>query len=79
MKSKVLNCYEEVHSRQSPILLITNNKSIKKENCIYIPYNKSFGSLLGIIPLQLIAYYLSIHKNINPDQPKNLAKVVTVE
>ena len=78
-EAKVLNCYEEVHSRQSPILLITNNKSIKKKNCIYIPYNKSFGSLLGIIPLQLMAYYLSIHKNINPDQPKNLAKVVTVE
>ena len=78
-ESKVLNCYEEVHSRHSPILLISNNKSIKKENCIYIPQNKSFGSLLGIIPLQLMAYYLSIRKKINPDQPKNLAKVVTVE
>ena len=39
----------------------------------------SFGSLIGIIPLQLMAYYCSIHKGINPDKPKNLAKVVTVE
>ena len=78
-ESKILNCYEEVKSRYSPILLITNNKGIKKDNCIYVPQNKSFNSLLGIIPLQLIAYYLSIRKNINPDQPKNLAKVVTVE
>ena len=78
-ESKVLNCYEEVHSRNSPIIFITNNKKIKKENTIYIPYNKSFSSLLGVIPLQLIAYYLSIKKGINPDKPKNLAKVVTVE
>ena len=32
-----------------------------------------------MIPLQLLAYYLSTYKNINPDIPKNLAKVVTVE
>jgi glucosamine--fructose-6-phosphate aminotransferase (isomerizing) len=36
-------------------------------------------SLLGIIPTQLLAYYLSVNKGINPDKPKNLAKVVTVE
>lgn len=78
-ETKVLNCYEEIHSRHSPILFITNNKSIKKKHCIYVPQNKSFGSLLGVIPLQLMAYYLSIQKQINPDQPKNLAKVVTVE
>jgi glucosamine--fructose-6-phosphate aminotransferase (isomerizing) len=76
---KVLNCYEEVASRKSPIIFITNNKMIKKENTIYIPYNESFSSLLGIIPLQLIAYELSILRGINPDKPKNLAKVVTVE
>jgi len=32
-----------------------------------------------ILPLQIIAYELSLSKNINPDMPKNLAKVVTVE
>ena len=53
--------------------------NIKYPNSIYIPNNKSFSSLLGIIPLQLIAYYLSIKRGINPDKPKNLAKVVTVE
>jgi glucosamine--fructose-6-phosphate aminotransferase (isomerizing) len=36
-------------------------------------------SLLGIIPIQLLAYYLSVNKGINPDKPKNLAEVVTVE
>jgi glucosamine--fructose-6-phosphate aminotransferase (isomerizing) len=79
---KILNCYEEVNSRNSPILLITNDNSVvNKINCdnILIPENKSYASLLGIIPIQLFAYYLSINRNINPDKPKNLAKVVTVE
>ncbi len=80
---KIRNCYEEVKSRYAPILLISNNDKIDHENKIIIPYNKTFGSLLGVIPLQLIAYYNSINNkkypNINPDLPKNLAKVVTVE
>jgi glucosamine--fructose-6-phosphate aminotransferase (isomerizing) len=76
---KVLNCYEEVASRKSPIIFITNNTHMQKENTIYIPYNESFSSLLSIIPLQLIAYKISVLRGINPDKPKNLAKVVTVE
>jgi len=80
--SKVYNCFEEVHSRNSPVYMITNNENIVlKRECeiIKVRYNKSYSSLLCIIPLQLIAYYISINKNINPDIPKNLAKVVTVE
>ena len=79
---KIYNCFEEVHSRNSPILLITNNNEITlNKNCtlINIVKNNSYSSLLGIIPLQLLAYYLSINRGINPDIPKNLAKVVTVE
>ena len=38
-----------------------------------------FIGLLSVIALQLLAYNLSILKNINPDQPRNLAKVVTVD
>jgi glucosamine--fructose-6-phosphate aminotransferase (isomerizing) len=48
-------------------------------NIFLIPYNISYASLLGIIPVQLFAYHLSINRGINPDKPKNLAKVVTVE
>jgi glucosamine--fructose-6-phosphate aminotransferase (isomerizing) len=80
--AKTINCFEEVHSRNSPILMITNNQNINlKRSCkvIKIPKNNSYSSLLGIIPLQLLAYYLSIRRGINPDIPKNLAKVVTVE
>ena len=80
-ESKIINCYQEVASRNAPILFITNNKEIHDVSCdiIWVPENNTYASLLGIIPIQLLAYYLSIHKGINPDKPKNLAKVVTVE
>ncbi len=74
----IRNCYEEVKSRYAPILVITNN-NINHDNKIIIPYNKTFSSLLAIIPMQIIAYYCSLNKKINPDIPRNLAKVVTVE
>lgn len=81
--SKIMNCLQEVSSRNSPIILITNQgsklHSLQNVVTINVRENTSYSSLLGAIPLQLIAYYLSIEKGINPDKPKNLAKVVTVE
>ena len=82
-RAKTLNCYQEVASRNSPIILITNDITISAEiqsdDIIYVPENNTYASLLGIIPIQLLAYRLSINRGINPDKPKNLAKVVTVE
>ena len=81
--SKIMNCLQEVSSRSSPIVFITNQwskiNSLSNMVTINIRENTSYSSLLGAIPLQLLAYYLSIEKGINPDKPKNLAKVVTVE
>ena len=75
-----MNCYEEIKSRNAPIILITN-KMIEnlKGDIIVIPNNKHFSGLLSLIPLQLLAYSLSINNMNNPDKPRNLAKVVTVE
>ena len=49
------------------------------EEIIKIPYNNTYSNLLSIIPIQIIAYKISLLKGINPDFPRNLAKVVTVE
>jgi len=81
-RAKTINCYQEVASRGAPILMISNDMTLSNEitcDIIYVPENKSYASLIGIIPIQLLAYHLSINKGINPDKPKNLAKVVTVE
>ena len=81
-RNKIINCCQEISSRDAPILLITNDNTVSAElscDTVLIPENKTYSSLLGIIPLQLLAYYLSVKRGINPDTPKNLAKVVTVE
>lgn len=69
--NKSNNAYQELLSRNANVIVI--GETIKT------PINKSFQEIINIIPLQLIAYYISIDKGYNPDMPKNLAKVVTVE
>jgi glucosamine--fructose-6-phosphate aminotransferase (isomerizing) len=73
------NAYHEVKSRKASIVIITNKYMKDIENVIYIPQNNTYNNILSIIPLQMLAYKLSLSKGINPDMPKNLAKVVTVE
>ena len=78
-KEKILNCYYEIKARDAPIIVVSNLELVKDTVGIIIPENKYFGSLLNIIPLQLLAYHMSVLKNLDPDKPRNLAKVVTVE
>lgn len=75
------NAYNEIKSRNAKVLFITDNISAikEKENVILIPENRNYGEIFTVIILQLLAYKLSIARGINPDFPKNLAKVVTVE
>jgi glucosamine--fructose-6-phosphate aminotransferase (isomerizing) len=80
---KASNAYDEIKSREAFILKITDksihpsSKSVSNE--IIVPENATFASLLAIIPIQLLSYELSVLKGYNPDMPRNLAKVVTVE
>ena len=76
---KNMNAFHEMRSRNANVIIVTNNKLKGMDNILYIPYNETYNSLLGIIPMQMLAYKLSVKKGINPDMPKNLAKVVTVE
>lgn len=79
--SKNENAYNEIKSRHASIIVITNNynNSFDKKNIIYTPTNNTYQDILSIIPLQMLSYKLSVSKGINPDMPKNLAKVVTVD
>ena len=77
--SKSMNAYEEIVSRHANIIMITDKQDCDKSNCIIIPYNETFRDLLCIIPIQFMAYELSLSRGLNPDMPRNLAKVVTVE
>ena len=84
--SKNRNAYYEVKSREAAIIIITNTDTFtldenKNNNDfrLIVPYNKTYNAILNVIPLQLIAYKLAVSKGLNPDMPRNLAKVVTVE
>lgn len=76
---KIKNCYYEIRARNANVFVFSTVSFTDNSETVLIPDNKYFSSLLNIIPLQLLAYYISVSKNINPDKPRNLAKVVTVE
>lgn len=69
---------EEVKTRGAIVYEISYD-ALEEDNSIILPRNKTFIGLLAVIVLQLLSYNLSVLKGINPDRPRNLAKVVTVD
>lgn len=81
---KIVSNIVEVKTRGAFVLAVTNedNKDIQKNTdyVFYIPKtNKNFTGLMATIPMQLFAYYVAVAKGCEVDQPRNLAKSVTVE
>jgi glucosamine--fructose-6-phosphate aminotransferase (isomerizing) len=81
---KVISNIEEVRARRGKIIVIAN-KNDKKINAladhvIYIPeICQVLLPILAVIPLQLLSYYIAVKRGCDVDQPRNLAKSVTVE
>jgi glucosamine--fructose-6-phosphate aminotransferase (isomerizing) len=72
----------EVHARGSYNIVITDNPKLAQgiaDDVVTVPSNGPLSALLAVVPLQLIAYELSLKKGINPDKPRHLAKAVTVD
>lgn len=79
---KSISNVQEVISRGAKVLAITNQDVEKKgfDTIIKIPeVTTEISPVLSIIPLQLLAYYISTEKGLDVDKPRNLAKSVTVE
>lgn len=76
---KTENAYNEIASRDANIIYITNYTKCKKNNIILVPNSNIYSELMVSIAIQMIAYKISLERSANPDMPKNLAKVVTVE
>ena len=73
---------EECKARGAEVYIITDNANLAKgidDTPIIIPENGLLTPLIATLPLQLIAYELSLLKGINPDVPRNLAKAVTTD
>jgi glutamine---fructose-6-phosphate transaminase (isomerizing) len=78
-ENKNINAYEEIITRNAEVITITNANYDDRKHLINVPTNNTFQDLLCMIPLQILAYKLSLKRGLNPDMPRNLAKVVTVE
>jgi len=81
---KVLSNIQEVKARKGRILAIVNEEDnhIDKmvDHVIRVPKTiDMLQPILSVIPLQLLAYHIAVKKGLNVDQPRNLAKSVTVE
>jgi glucosamine--fructose-6-phosphate aminotransferase (isomerizing) len=81
---KIISNVQEVVARKGRVIaIVTKADDIIKslaEHVIEIPdTEESFSPLLSVIPLQLLSYYIAVGLGKNVDQPRNLAKSVTVE
>ena len=81
---KVMSNIQEVLARQGRIIAVANEDDTEIERyakyVIRVPRTYGFlGPILNIIPLQLLAYYIAVERGCDVDQPRNLAKSVTVE
>ena len=81
---KTISNIQEIKARGGKVIVVvTEGDCIVAEMadyCIWIPKTaECLTPLLSSIPLQLFAYYIAVNKGRNVDQPRNLAKSVTVE
>jgi glucosamine--fructose-6-phosphate aminotransferase (isomerizing) len=81
---KVISNIQEVKARKGKVIAIVTqgDTEVKKmaDYCIEIPdANEAFLPLIATIPLQLLSYHIAVMRGCNVDQPRNLAKSVTVE
>ena len=81
---KVISNIQEVKARKGIIIaIVTEGDEVVRDladYCIEIPdANEAFLPLLATIPLQLLSYHIAVMRGCNVDQPRNLAKSVTVE
>jgi len=81
---KVVSNIQEVRARDARVIAVATEGDaairLHADNIFYVPATlEVFSPLLAIIPLQLFAYHTAVARGCNVDQPRNLAKSVTVE
>jgi glucosamine--fructose-6-phosphate aminotransferase (isomerizing) len=81
---KILGNIEEVKARGGIVIAVAaeNDQEVrhKADEIIFIPNTtEALSPILAVVPLQLLAYYIAVKRGCHVDQPRNLAKSVTVE
>ena len=81
---KILNNIQEVKARRGPVIAVGTEgdsrlRGLADEFIAVPPSDEILQPLLTVVPLQLFAYYVALENGCDIDQPRNLAKSVTVE
>lgn len=81
---KVVSNIQEIKARSARVIAVVNQEDRQvialADDCLFIPETaEEFSPILAAIPLQLLSYWMAIKLGRNVDQPRNLAKSVTVE
>jgi glutamine---fructose-6-phosphate transaminase (isomerizing) len=81
---KTLSNIQEVTARSGRVIAVATegNKQIRElvEHVIFVPHAPELlAPLIEVVPLQLLAYHIAVRRGCDVDQPRNLAKSVTVE
>ncbi len=81
---KLVSNVQEVRARGARVIAVgtegNTNLSVMADEILFVPRtDEMLAPLVSIVPLQLFAYYVAKHKGEKVDQPRNLAKTVTVE
>ena len=84
LHEKIISNIQEVNSRGGKVISIVNDTDDEvcgiSDRCIFVPETNSFlGTILMAVPVQLLAYHIGVLRGCDVDQPRNLAKSVTVE
>ncbi|ASW74596.1 glutamine amidotransferase [Chryseobacterium piperi] len=81
---KIVSNVQEIKARKGKVIAVVNKGdqqvSAMADYVIEIPEtSECFSPIVASVPLQLLAYYIAVYRGANVDQPRNLAKSVTVE
>ena len=81
---KVMSNIQEVRARMAPVIALATEGDTKiaehADEVVYLPHvAEELAPVVATVPLQLLAYYVAIKRGTDVDQPRNLAKSVTVE
>ncbi len=81
---KIVSNIQEVRARKGRVIaVVTENDELIRQMAEFVieipPTHEALMPLLSVVPLQLLSYYIAVMRGCNVDQPRNLAKSVTVE
>jgi len=75
-RDKNKNTFQEISARNAFVIKITDSRC---NDLLIVEKNSTFSGILANVYVQLLSYFIALEKGFNPDFPRNLAKVVTVE